>query len=154
MKVKYIRSDGVYQKIANASIEKKNDIYRYELMMPFKKKWDCYSVPMKASTPNGYDVIMASSMLGLIAPSKVDKSQQKNIEQISSDLLWTACQQSIQKSLDCFANSGIEVPVQEYLFTILFNILWSGCQLLLHMKSIIIFDFNLFDGEMILHWPK
>ena len=40
-------------------------------------------------------------------------------EQISSDLLWTACQQSIQKSLDCFANSGIEVPVQEYLFTIL-----------------------------------
>ncbi len=34
------------------------------------------------------------------------------------------------------------------------NILWSGCQLLLHMKSIIIFDFNLFDGEMILHWPK
>lgn len=37
MKVKYIRSDGVYQKIANASIEKKNDIYRYELMMPFKK---------------------------------------------------------------------------------------------------------------------
>lgn len=62
---------------------------------------------------------MASSMLGHIAPNKVDKSQQKNIEQISSDLLWTACQQSIQKSLDCFANSGIEVPVQEYLFTIL-----------------------------------
>ena len=92
MKVKYIRSDSVYQKIANASIEKKNDIYRYELMMPFKKKWDCYSVPMKASTPNGYDVIMASSMLGHIAPNKVDKSQQKNIEQISSDLLWTAWQ--------------------------------------------------------------
>ena len=59
------------------------------------------------------DVIMASTMLGHIAPNKVDKSQQKNIEQISSDLLWTACQQSIQKSLDCFANSGIEVPVQE-----------------------------------------
>ena len=58
MKVKYIRSDGVYQKIANASIEKKNDICRYELMMPFKKKWDCYSVPMKASTPNGYDIMI------------------------------------------------------------------------------------------------
>ncbi|WP_237076352.1 MULTISPECIES: hypothetical protein [unclassified Neglectibacter] len=63
MKVKYIRSDGVYQKIANASIEKKNDIYRYELMMPFKKKWDCYSVPMKASTPNGYDVIIVEATL-------------------------------------------------------------------------------------------
>lgn len=127
MKVKYIRSDGVYQKIANASIEKKNDIYRYELMMPFKKKWDCYSVPMKASTPNGYDVIMASSMLGLIAPNKVDKSQQKNIEQISSDLLWTACQQSIQKSLDCLTplnstkrGSNLN-PLPKKIFEILFS---------------------------------
>lgn len=127
MKVKYIRSDGVYQKIANASIEKKNDIYRYELMMPFKKKWDCYSVPMKASTPNGYDVIMASSMLGFIAPNKVDKSQQKNIKQISSDLLWTACQQSIQKSLDCLTplnstkrGSNLN-PLPKKIFEILFS---------------------------------
>ena len=44
-------------------------------MMPFEKKWACYSVPMKAAEPNGYDVIMASGMLGHIAPTKVDESQ-------------------------------------------------------------------------------
>ena len=31
-----------YQKIMEAPVEKKSDIYRYELMMPFKGKWDCY----------------------------------------------------------------------------------------------------------------
>lgn len=119
MKVTPVRSDGVYAKIMEAPFDKKNDIYRYELMMPFEKKWACYSVPMKAATPNGYDVIMASGMLGHIAPTKVDETQRENIERISSDVLWSACEQSIKKSLDCFTASGVELPVQEYLFTIL-----------------------------------
>ena len=56
MKISAIRSDKVYSKIMSAPLDKKNDIYRYELMKPFEKKWACYSVPMKALTPNGYDV--------------------------------------------------------------------------------------------------
>ena len=50
MKITAIRSDGVYSKIMGAPQEKKNDIYRYELMMSFQKKWDCYGIPMKAHT--------------------------------------------------------------------------------------------------------
>lgn len=119
MKVSCIRSDAVYKKIMTAPVEKKNDIYRYELMMPFKGKWDCYQIPMKASTPNGYDIIMASDMLGLISPTKVDLSQKMNIESISSDQFWMTCEQSIRKSLECFLGTGIELPVSEYLFSIL-----------------------------------
>ena len=119
MKMTSIRSDGVYSKIMNAPAEKKNDIYRYELMMPFEKKWACYNVPMKASTPNGYDVIMASEMLGHIAPNHVDETQRSNIESISSDELWFTCEQSIEKSLECFTVRGMELPVKEYLYSIL-----------------------------------
>jgi len=119
MKVTSVRSDGVYEKIMEAPFDKKNDIYRYELMMPFEKKWACYSVPMKAAAPNGYDVIMASGMLGHIAPTEVDETQRSNIERISSDVLWSACKQSIKKSLECFTVHGIELPVEEYLFTVL-----------------------------------
>ena len=119
MNVNFIRSDGIYAKIMKAPLDKKEDIYRYELMMPFEKKWACYSVPMKAATPNGYDVIMASGMLGHIAPTKVDETQRDNIERISSDRLWSECKQSVEKSLKCFSDAGIELPVQEYLFTIL-----------------------------------
>ena len=70
MKLSYVRSDAVYKKIMEAPVEKKNAIYRYELMMPFKGKWDCYQIPMKADTPNGYDIIMASDMLGLFPPQR------------------------------------------------------------------------------------
>ncbi len=37
MKVIPVRSDGAYLKIMNAPFDKKNDVYRYELMMPFEK---------------------------------------------------------------------------------------------------------------------
>lgn len=119
MKITAVRSDKVYSKILNAPSGKKNDIYRYELMMPFEKKWACYHIPMKADQPNGYDVIMASGMLGYIAPSKVDETQKHNIELISDNDLWKRCEQSIQASLNCFTAQGVALPVQDYLFTIL-----------------------------------
>lgn len=119
MNVNAIRSDGIYAKIMKAPFDKKDDIYRYEMMMPFEKKLACYSIPLKATTPNGYDVIMASGMLGHIVPTKVDETQRDNIERISSDSLWIDCKQSIQRSLKCFSKAGVELPVQEYLFTIL-----------------------------------
>lgn len=37
MKVSAVRSDGIYKKIMDAPFDKKNDMYRYELMMPFEK---------------------------------------------------------------------------------------------------------------------
>lgn len=119
MKITAIRSDRVYSKIVEAPLDKKNDIYRYELMMPFERKWACYGVPMKAATSNGYDVIMASDMLGHIAPTKVDETQKHNIALISNDILWKECELSIKRSLNCFVEHGIELPVKEYLFTIL-----------------------------------
>lgn len=38
MRIVSVRSDGVYSKIMNAPFDRKNDIYRYELMKPFEKK--------------------------------------------------------------------------------------------------------------------
>ena len=115
MKISAIRSDKVYSKIMNAPLDKKNDIYRYELMKPFEKKWACYSVPMKALTPNGYDVIMASEMLGHIAPTAVDQKQQNNINLISDNTLWEKCELSIQQSLNCLIYPLKNMRLQFYL---------------------------------------
>ena len=119
MNIKTLRSDSIYKKIMVAPIDKRDDIYRYEMMMPFEKKWACYPIPMKAPTPGGYDIIMANSMLGLMTPTKVDESQRTNIDALASDELWHACESSISKSLACFSTNNIELPVQDYLFTIL-----------------------------------
>lgn len=119
MILKTIRSDSVYQKMMEAPAEKRNDIYRYELMQPFKGKWDVYHIPLKASVENGYDIIMASKMLGLLPPVQVDETQKEAITMLSDDKLWQRCKDSIEKSLACFTERGIELPVEEYNFSVM-----------------------------------
>lgn len=112
MNIKPIRSDKVYAKMIAAPIEKRDDIYRYELMQPFEGKWSCYHVPLKAPTKNGYDVIMASGMLGFMAPTKVDDSQSESVARLASDDFWKQCQNSIERSLKCFTDNGVDLPTK------------------------------------------
>jgi len=119
MNIKGLRSDKIYEKIAIASADKKDDIYRFELMKPFEFKWSCYNIPLKSSKKQGYDIIMASDMLGILVPQKIDIAQMENIKLLSSDLFWNKCQQAIERSIKCFTNSGTRLPIQDYLFTIL-----------------------------------
>lgn len=129
---------------------------------------------MKASTLNGYDVLMVSAMLGHIVPTMLDETQKTNIELISSNSLWSECEQSVKQSLNCFVENGIDLPVQEYQFTILLantespyakmnegyveffhgfyktNLPCSIFLLPLPTKPIIMYASNLLNGEMIL----
>ena len=116
--VKAVRSDDIYRKILNASMNKKDDIYRYEFMQQFEKKWEMYHCPLKAKQPGGYDVVMASGMLGYLLPQKIGKKEEAYIEELADDKLWAACAASIEQSLMQFANMGIDLRVKEYLFTL------------------------------------
>ena len=119
IKVEALRSDGIYKKIREAPLEKKNDIYRYELMKPFEKKWYCYNVPIKAAKPHGYDVIMASGMLGYLLPEKIDERLSESISLLNDSRFWNNCRESIERSIKCFTDAKIELPVKEYLYTVL-----------------------------------
>lgn len=118
MEVKSVYSPDVYRKIMDAEPDKKDDIYRWELMLPFKGKWDCYHIPVKAPREGGYDIIMANNRMGLLPPSKVDLTVQGWIEAISAPSLWDACQRSVENALERFVRRGIGLKVQEYLFSI------------------------------------
>lgn len=117
--VQEIRSDEVYRKMMNAPIEKKEDIYRYELMKPFEGKWNSYHCPLKSASPGGYDVVMASDMLGYITPKKIDDTCQDDVSRLSDTAFWNACKSSIENAVDQFIKAGVELPVKEYLFTIM-----------------------------------
>lgn len=110
MNVSAIRSDGIYEKIMLAPDDKKNDIYRYGLMMPFERKWVCYNVPMKAKTPGGYDVIIASRLLGHIEPTKVDEAQKQNILLIPNEYTL----EHLPVALAHEANHNIRFPFIEW----------------------------------------
>ncbi|MFS0820911.1 DUF2268 domain-containing protein [Bacillus sp. 1P02SD] len=42
------------------------NFFRYSMMKPFEKMWRTINVPIEAKEPNGYDVLMATSMLGYL----------------------------------------------------------------------------------------
>lgn len=117
--IKIVRSDDVYRKIMEAPLERKDDIYRYELMKPFEQKFAMYHCPLKAKQPGGYDVVMASGMLGYLVPQKIDVSTEESIALLEEDTFWENCKKSIEKSLKCFTDTGIELPVKEYVFSTL-----------------------------------
>ena len=119
--VKAVRSDSIYKSIMEASVEKKDDIYRYELMKPFEKKWEMYHCPLKSKQPNGYDVIMSSGMLGYLLPQKIDVSLETSINLLGDDDFWNNCQLAIESSLKCFLEIGVDLPLKEYLFTIVMS---------------------------------
>lgn len=115
--VNAVRSEVFYNKIMEAPTEKKDDIFRYEFMKLFEEKWDMYHCPLKAKQPGGYDVVMASEMLGLLTPKKVDASLADSIRLLEDDTFWKQCQSTIETSLQCFTGQGIDLPRKEYLFT-------------------------------------
>lgn len=118
MIVKSVYSPDIYRKIMDASQDKKENIYRYELMLPFKGKWDCCHIPMKASREGAYDIIMANNRMGIFPPAEVDLTTKAWIDAISDQKLWDACRKSIENALARFIRKGIELKVQEYLFSI------------------------------------
>ena len=119
MNVQPVRSDAAYRAMMAAPAGKRGDLYRYELMAPFKEKWDCYRVPLKAAEPGGYDVVMASEMLGILPPAQVDESRAEAVRLLDDDVFWDACRRSVERSLSRFAARGIELPRQDYRFTVL-----------------------------------
>ncbi len=119
MKITEVRSDKVYNKILNSSLDKKDDIYRYELMDEFAYKWSCYNVPIKAKQKGGYDVIIASSMLGYMKPTQINESKSHEVKSLSDDGIWNLCTESIKKSLSMFVDFGVELKIDEYKYTIL-----------------------------------
>lgn len=119
MNIVLLRSDQIYKKMMNSPKEKRDDIYRYEMAKPFEFKWSCYNVPLKSPKEGGYDVVMASSMFGCLPPSEVDETQEEKINLISKDGIWQTCKKTIENCLECFTKAGHELPVKDYMFSIM-----------------------------------
>lgn len=60
-----------YEKLFSLNQDREN-YFRYSMMKPFEKMWNTINVPLKAKESNGYDVIMATNMLGYLPVSKTN----------------------------------------------------------------------------------
>ena len=116
-----IRSDAIYRKMKDAAPAEKENIYRDELMKPFEFKWACVGIPLKAETEGGCDVVAAAAMSGYYAPAQITQERSAEIDQISKETFWADCENSIRNTLSGFEQHGIQLPKQEYVFTVVLS---------------------------------
>ncbi|WFB55765.1 DUF2268 domain-containing protein [Paenibacillus sp. BR1-192] len=117
MKIQSLRSDHIYQKVAQARPEEKLELFRSEMMAPFMKQWQIQQIPFKAEEANGFDVLTFNSMMHR-SPDQITSQISAEIELISSESFWLECEHAVKKSLHLFVEHEINLPVSEYLFTI------------------------------------
>lgn len=116
-----IRSDAIYRKMKDAAPAEKENIYRDELMKPFEFKWACVGIPLKAETEGGCDVVSTAAMSGYYAPAQITQERSAEIDQISKETFWADCENSIRNTLSGFEQHGIQLPKQEYVFTVVLS---------------------------------
>ncbi len=93
--------------------------FRYELMQPMKTMWDYLNVPLKSTEPNGYDVVMASEMLGIWTPRKSIQQVKDNLPEHIESKIFEEYQEVISKGIDEFERIGYSIPLEEINVNIL-----------------------------------
>ncbi|MEX3616965.1 DUF2268 domain-containing protein [Paenibacillus glucanolyticus] len=117
MNITTLRSDHIYQKVAQALPEEKLELFRDEMMAPFMKQWQIQQIPFRAEEANGFDVVTFNSIMHR-SPDQITPQISPEVELISSDSFWLECERAVRKSLHLFIEHEINLPVSEYLFTI------------------------------------
>ncbi|MFD3449477.1 DUF2268 domain-containing protein [Microbacteriaceae bacterium 4G12] len=97
------------------SMEEKENYFRYSMMKPFEKMWNTINVPLKAKQPNGYDVIMATKMLGYlnISDTKLGKVALENLKEMQA--LQTA-HHTLNRCVDFIQENNLHINADELKF--------------------------------------
>ena len=118
MKIEMIRSDKVYQDLLALPLEERDALFRKQLLQPFKQKFYLQNIPFETKTPGGFDIMMLLSWMNRM-PKDLIEGDRAAIEAISSDRFWQECKATIERSFSLFEEAGIQLAVQNYVFTML-----------------------------------
>ncbi|MFC7373508.1 DUF2268 domain-containing protein [Fictibacillus iocasae] len=113
------RSDESYLKMQGEPLDQQQNIFRHELMGPFKKMWETINVPITAAHPGGYDVLMASSMLGLWVPGESSHAIDEDLLQLNKANAFDTAHAVLNDCLQTFESAGQTLPLENIQFSIL-----------------------------------
>jgi len=83
-------------------------------MQPMKTMWDHLNVPLQAKEPNGYDVVMASEMLGIWTPRKSIQQVKDNLQRLIESKIFEEYQKVITKGIDEFEKIGYSISIDYF----------------------------------------
>ncbi|KEK23144.1 DUF2268 domain-containing protein [Bacillus gaemokensis] len=104
-----------YETLLSLPLEKRENFFRYTMMKSFEGMWNTINVPLKAKQKNGYDVMMATQMLGYLDIKESDIARKalndlKIIE--ASDI----AQKALKKCIEFSKAANLEVAAEELKF--------------------------------------
>lgn len=101
--------------LAIRDMEERKDYFRYTMMDPLKKMWNLINVPIKAKQTNGYDVLMATKMLGYADISNTEILQQ-GLSILKDNNALMIARNSINKCIENTCNAGLNVSTDLITF--------------------------------------
>lgn len=116
-KVTIVDSLAFYDKCLRESVDE--SVFRYEIMQPLEGMWRYLNAPLTPKTPGGYDVVMASEMMGIWTPRKSNELIKSNVNLLKATNIFTDCDQVIAKSAEKFSEIGYQIPIKEFVVNIL-----------------------------------
>lgn len=95
--------------------EGREEFFRYSMMKPFEKMWNMFNVPLKAKDPKGYDVIMATDMLGYLSVSDI-KAGEKALEGLKEIQALQIAQNTLNRCVDFTEEHNLKINADELRF--------------------------------------
>lgn len=116
-KVTVIDSLSFYERCLQEQVDE--NAFRYEIMQPLEGMWQYLNAPFTPKKPGGYDVVMASEMLGIWTPRKTTMLIESKVALLKETEILTECRQVLRKSAQYFSEIGYKIPVDEFIVNIL-----------------------------------
>jgi uncharacterized protein YjaZ len=95
--------------------EGREDYFRYQMMKPFETMWRTINVPLKANTLYGYDVLMATDMLGYLDVRETDTGL-KVLEKLKDIQAMQTAQHALDNCLHFLTFHSLEIAAEELKF--------------------------------------
>lgn len=95
--------------------EGKENYYRHSMMKPFEKMWNTIHVPLQAKQPNGYDVLMATKMLGYLDISEADTGKTA-LEQLKEIQALQTAYDTLNHCIDVIQQHNLHINADELKF--------------------------------------
>ncbi|WP_289356512.1 MULTISPECIES: DUF2268 domain-containing protein [unclassified Paenibacillus] len=101
-----------YEALAAMPPEKRDDYFRHTMMKPFQSMWETIHVPITAKQPNGYDVVMATQMMGFLSLQHQDgiEKARKCLEEIC---ILELAKETLLECIHRIDSAGLAVRAEE-----------------------------------------
>lgn len=104
-----------YDKLFTMTEDKREDFFRYTMMGPFERMWNTINVPMSAAQPGGYDVVMASKMLGYLDVTETNIGR-VGLEKLKEVDINSLAEKTLLHCIECMGQNGLQVKVDNLSF--------------------------------------